>query len=382
MDPTHTWHPGAVCVTPRWAARVDLLPDELLTSWIARAAVANGCDPGAFRAALWPQFRWDGSDWNRSASVERLRGLGREGGIDTPALRRSTLAPIASSIGGRPTSRHGTWPWITSLGLNGLATSSATAFCAACLKSDVRPFLRLQWRMAWHTVCPLHVQPLIDVCPHCRRPPHSDRCSIEGGGLGHCLWCYGWLAAVAHGLTANPACLALQALTDRAAMDDGIVYWGEHRSLPAWFALLTTHLKGAQSAMRTPWNPWGRALRALGIALPFRSRPRQLEHASVSERTRLLELVARLVSLSQEEFLALSRDAGLSRQNLDSSSLRADHPLQPVVAELPDRSMGAERRAPRRRRLPAPRSRTQVEWKMRQLLQSAPTVDDPECPDA
>lgn len=381
MDPAYTWHPGAVCVKPRWAARVDLLPDERLTSWLARAAIANGCDPGAFRTALWPKVRWDVADLNRGASHERLLGVQREGGVDAHSLRRSTLAPVASIITGSEPATRGTWPWITSVGPRNLSKSSATAFCALCLQDDARPYLRLQWRFAWHTVCPLHEHMLVDLCPRCGRPPHSERGSLESGGVGHCARCHGRLSDVAPTRPVDPACRNLQFQTDRAVAGGGFRYWGGDLSPSAWFGLLNLHLRGVRSAIRMPWNQWARALRDLGLALPRRGVPKQVEHASVAERAGLLKPVARLVSLSRADLLTLWRNADLSRQNVDTISLHADHPLQAIVAELPDRSKSG-RRVAKKHRLPEPKSRTQVAWKMKQLLSGTPDLSGAEESDA
>ena len=100
----------------------------------------------------------------------------------------------------------------------------------------------------------------------------------------------------------------------------------------------------------------------------------------MAERARLLKPVARLVSLSRADLLTLWRTADLSRQNVDTISLPLDHPLQSLVAELPDRSKSG-RRVAKKRRLPEPKSRTQVAWKMKQLLSGTPKVGDFENPD-
>lgn len=41
MAAAYTWHPGSDGVNPRWAVPVQLLPDEIVSSWLVRAALAQ-----------------------------------------------------------------------------------------------------------------------------------------------------------------------------------------------------------------------------------------------------------------------------------------------------------------------------------------------------
>ena len=369
MDSTHTWHPGAICVKPRWAARVDLFPDERLSSWIARAAYANGCEPGALLSALWPRGRWDRSDVNRMPGDERLRSVAREGGIDIESLRQSTLAPAASLIcGGQPLPRA-TWAWITAFGANRRGGASASAHCPACLREGIQPYLRVPWRFAWHTVCGIHKSALVDRCAHCGRAPQSDHGPAEGGGIAHCAHGGGSLAPGALESVGPKASLELQNRADLALNTGRCLHWGEERSTFEWFSFMTTLVRGVQSAIRSPWNPWARALHGLDVDVPHRGAVLQLEHADLHGRRHILEPVSRMTALSRNELLALWMEAGVSRQNVEARALSPEHFLHSVILELPDRAK-SRRRSATRRRIPEPRSRTQVALVMRRLLRS------------
>jgi hypothetical protein len=377
MDPAYSWHPGAVCVKPRWAARVDLLPDEALSSWLARAAIANGCDPGAFFASLFREYRDRAAEISRVSGDDRLQVLEREGGVSVDALRRSTLTPVATSVQGQSPRLHGTWPWITTIGLERIRAPSGAAYCPACLRDDARPYLRLQWRFAWHTLCEMHGQPLRDRCPHCRRPPYPDRGTVDLGGLHRCSSCGRHLAVADAPAAADRAPLDLQAQTDRVLIHGATEYWGDDLSAVQWFGLLTTFLRGAQSAMRSPWNPWARALRSLGIERLGSGYGRQLEHIDVQGRARLLGVVASLVRLPRSDLAELWRTAGLGRTNVELPGDLPGHPLQTVMDELPDRTR-AGRRPSTRHRLPEPRTRTQVAWKVKKLMEADSPPPGPE----
>lgn len=367
MDSTHTWHPGAVCVRPRWAASVDLLPDERLSSWIARAAFANGCDPGALLSTVCPGGRWDGWDVNRTPGQERLRRLAKEGGFGAESLRESTLAPAASLIrGGRPLPRA-TWAWITAFGANRRGGASASAHCPACLREDVQPYLRVPWRFAWHTICGIHKTALVDGCVHCGQAPQSDHGSVDGGGIAHCAHCGGSLAWCALQSVGTKPFLELQTRADSALATGRCLHWGEERSTFDWFSFMTTLVRGVQSAIRAPWNPWARALHSLAINVPNRGAVFQLEHADLHRRRQILEPVSRMTALSRSDLLALWREAGVSRQNVETRALSPDHFLHSVMLELPDRAK-SRRRCAKRRRIPEPRSRTQVALVMKRLL--------------
>ena len=367
MDSTDAWHSGALCLRPRWAARVDLLPNELLSSWIARSAMANGCDPSSLTSAIWPKSRWGAFDIDRSPGAERLEAFSRQGGIQVDALHLSTLRPIAAIIYNGVNLPNGNWPWITSVRPRTGPAAKSVAFCPACLARDESPFLRMQWRFAWITACPLHGVALIDRCPSCSGAPQPDRNGAESSGLARCIQCRSDLSRGVHQARVESNVFWLQKETDRVLATGGGNALGHHLSLPKWFRLMALCVRMVQSAIRAPWNPFSRALRSLSAQLPIRPTERRLENALVTERKAVLSAVARLMQVERMELTMVFVDAGVSRQNLALKCSDSDHPFHFMAEVLPDRS-----RLPRRkstpRVLPEPKSRVQVKWKMHRLL--------------
>jgi hypothetical protein len=371
MDSPYTWHPGAVCIAPQWAARVDLLRDESLSSWIARTAIGNGCDRSALLSALWPRVRWDAGDVHRKLDDKRIERLARQVGIPAEILARSSLALIASAIQGTRRPPQGAWPWITTAGPRQRALASTGAFCPVCLHNDDIPHLRLQWRLTWHTACAVHACTLSDCCPHCERSPRSDYVTADGGGLGHCTQCRGVLGAKMGRHESTSVALSFQQRTDAALRDRSAEDRGERLSPSGWFTLLNIYLRGLRTAIRAPWNPWANVFRSLGVSLPVLSPGERLESMPIDRRAQIIDALAPLAVMGCDDTGVLLADAGVSQQCAAFGKPLIDHPLRRVLQDLPDRPRPS-RRKPTRRRLPEPATRTQVAWKLRMLLGDEP----------
>ncbi|MGL6052732.1 MAG: TniQ family protein, partial [Aeromonas salmonicida] len=103
-------------MSTRWAVPVSLLPDELFSSWLTRAALAQGCDPLVLTGELWPRWRVWASDPDRGLSEERLSTLAGSSGIDVLKFEMATLRPIASAITSVSLDHLPIWPWVLALG--------------------------------------------------------------------------------------------------------------------------------------------------------------------------------------------------------------------------------------------------------------------------
>lgn len=56
----------------RWPGRPGPLPDETLSSWFVRVAVANGLTAAELQGLLLPRAQWGGRDMDRFASAEMV----------------------------------------------------------------------------------------------------------------------------------------------------------------------------------------------------------------------------------------------------------------------------------------------------------------------
>ena len=169
---------------PRTA--VEPLPDELLTSWVARLADHNGLAPRelATMLGLGTGMAWTRMDFapppHVVAALTDFTGVPGEriGEMALPPEFRVTLALAAwdSPLPSQPT-------WVQ--------------FCPDCLEQDIAPYLRRRWRLASAVYCSHHDRVLLDRCPVCGR-------AISGlsrptlGRLDHCDECGFALAVSRH----------------------------------------------------------------------------------------------------------------------------------------------------------------------------------------
>ncbi len=156
-------------------ARTLPRPDELLSSWIVRLAMAHGLKLHTFCTLLWgKQAIWN-RDIDKCADDRILTLLERRTGTVAERVRETTL----SSYEGKLYEHHnalGNTFWIMPLGIyHRVRRMHGTQFCASCLAEDKVPYFRRIWRLAFATVCTKHRCALIDGCPRCDSPVNFHR---------------------------------------------------------------------------------------------------------------------------------------------------------------------------------------------------------------
>ncbi len=124
-------------VRDRWPAAVDPQPDELLSSWLHRLAIANGVAPRAFAGVLG----FCGGMWSVRLDLRLPQDLAAwlgartgvaPGSISAMAMTDGALAPLWLPM--RETGRRSRSTWIQ--------------YCALCLADDHAPYFRRSWRLA------------------------------------------------------------------------------------------------------------------------------------------------------------------------------------------------------------------------------------------
>lgn len=143
----------------RWPVSIDPLPDELLSSWLHRLALANGIAPRSFADVLGLSERM----WSPRLDL-RLPGhvaalLCHQTGLaieDLSAMTMSggAMAPLLLPLRDNTHRKRSTW----------------TQYCPQCLATDEAPYFRRQWRLASRVSCFTHGCGLRDRCPACRAP--------------------------------------------------------------------------------------------------------------------------------------------------------------------------------------------------------------------
>lgn len=343
-----------------WPVPVTLLPGELLSSWLVRAAFAQGCDPLVLTGVVWPGWRVWTLDPDRGLTPERQRRLAQLSGLPEAELAGATLVDVASRItGAAPTSRA-TWPWILALGSRGRRRRGGTQACVECFQGDRRPYHRVSWRLAWHTGCLEHGTLLIDGCPECGAAlaPHRHGAMV-GGALHRCASCGADLRTGSPG-EAPAASAAFQARADRAVQDGHGRYGEVAVPVVEWFDLcrhLLALLRRAALGLSAALSAWLAALGVETAAVPSPATGLALELLPVRERAALLAGVDTILNAGPQ-----AAQLHATRLGLPASTLRLRDPGLPPVFEallhgLPDPTITRRRTGASGLR---PRSRTAV----------------------
>ncbi|NWN84126.1 MAG: TniQ family protein [Halomonas sp.] len=172
-----------------WALRVPLLADESLSSWLARAALRQGCDPLVLTGTLWPGWRVWTRDIDREIPITRMGPLVSASGMPSSEFQNAALRGICERVAGYPLPENRTWPWLLTLGSRNRTRHGGQQCCPLCLAQDARPYYRRAWRLAWQVGCISHGVPLVDQCPACQAPIEPHRLVAEDTHLGQCARC-------------------------------------------------------------------------------------------------------------------------------------------------------------------------------------------------
>ena len=153
--------------TPRKLPRRPLpYPDELLTSWLMRLAVANGQRLPLMAAHLFDDRSVWSHDPDRVFSAAHRARLIQATGVPGETVDRMLLSRFEGRLATRLVGSASPWLLVLSkVGYEGKRYSQL--YCPACLADDAHPHLSLFWRLAFMTVCPQHGTLLRDACPHC-----------------------------------------------------------------------------------------------------------------------------------------------------------------------------------------------------------------------
>lgn len=152
----------------RWPVVVDPLPDELMSSWLHRLALANGIAPRLFAGVLGLEERM----WSPRLDLHLPRHvaglLADQTGVPQEAIfamtmSGSAMAQLLLPLRGSAHRNRSTW----------------MQYCPQCLAADDAPYFRRPWRLASRVSCFAHDCGLRDRCPVC----HAGIAAFDQGEL-------------------------------------------------------------------------------------------------------------------------------------------------------------------------------------------------------
>ena len=219
---------------PRWTVPVPLLPNELFSTWLVRAALSQGCDPLVLTGELWPRWRVWTRDPDRGLSDEHLSALTVVSGIKSATFQLATLRPTAVAVTQTPIANLAIWPWVLAFGSRNRKRHGGLQYCPHCLQEDKTPYFRLEWRLAWHTTCPIHEVLLMDRCHICSAPLEPHRLLADAGHLAVCATCKADLRKCAVKDSSIEA-LAFQRVADEILESCNALPTPPFKSVGGWF---------------------------------------------------------------------------------------------------------------------------------------------------
>jgi hypothetical protein len=304
------WHARASPVNAVWPVVPLLLQDEIISSWLVRCALAQGCEPTTLTGEVWPGLRFWCTDPDRDLSTEKIASLSLFSGISVDALQASTLQSLYQVMAGAAGFPKGIAPWILCLGSRNRRRSGGLQYCPRCFE-ERSPHYLIQDRLAWHTTCPAHHVGLLDHCERCHAPLCPHLVVPPQDTLGRCHRC-GYELSQARTEVANANALSFQNATD-GLFSGAPLQYGDHRLmlidwlfLSRWMiGILRSAVRGRSSCTKSFFQELGVSLGGVNpppTGLPF-------EYLSPEDRAVLLANVwcmlkvgpDRLVSVAERE---------------------------------------------------------------------------------
>lgn len=160
-----------------WPVHFKPQEDELLSSWLARLALAHGLRFKSFGSRVWPGRSVVQRDIDLSKDHEVIDALAQKTHTPPARLFAATLASyegwLAEDVG-----CHAPWVLVRHLMIRP-QRRFGLQYCPWCLVSDHEPYFRRRWRLAFVVFCLAHRVLLLDRCQKCGAAVRYERQSPD-----------------------------------------------------------------------------------------------------------------------------------------------------------------------------------------------------------
>jgi len=324
----------------QWVIPVPLLPDEIISSWLVRAALIQGCDPLVLTGSVWPKLRIWTRDTDRFFDDESIDPLCAVSGIPKQEFATSTLYSVACQIADGNLPVKASWPWMLTLGARNTKRRSGLQYCPVCLGEDSTPYYRLQWRYAWHVCCEKHGCALYDRCNTCNAPVEPHRLLAEDQQVSVCATCKTDLRKAIPTSCATNA-LDFQREADRVVLQGQGECLGKTIDVHHWFDLASFFTSLIRRASRSNNTILIDFVHRLGVKLPegLAVIPGAgIEMLRIQGRQKFLESLYPLMMVGQEQFELALKESGIATQTLCEKGKALPERLLEMASSLPDKS--------------------------------------------
>jgi hypothetical protein len=153
-----------------WPVHPQPLPDEIFSSWIHRAARANGQNFFSLCYLLTPEMKNTHHNYDYLTTEDIVRKFSRVLRTSYKRALGTTLDSLTGYLFEQPTPKANRKTCVLQEGIKpNNHKRFSLQFCPVCL-SEGEPYFRKQWRISLMTVCAKHGCQLHDRCPECNSP--------------------------------------------------------------------------------------------------------------------------------------------------------------------------------------------------------------------
>ena len=285
---------------------------EVLSSWLIRSALDIGCSPLALTEALWGKWRALTIDLDRGVTENRLELLFEHSFEDRQKILQTMLSNVAPYL-----IKNSTNTWILNLGQRSRTNFSGRQVCTQCFESDGKSaYLRLMWRMGWHTYCEKHQINLIDHCPDCGVVIQPFKIDLQHGSLAVCSSC-GYNFIKYQSQIKNIKILDFQKNADNVLTKGLGLYNNQSISAAEWFEIVRAWISEIRYLVNTNNVQLVEMFESFGVSLnlEFPLTPVAFEYLNTNERIILLSILDQIMKIPCELIISRSHEYGVSSAN-------------------------------------------------------------------
>lgn len=297
--------------------RTPLYPNESIGSWLIRAALDCGTEPIIFTSFYWDKWRLWTLDLDRGFELiapqiyEDIAELSLNRQVD---LTHHSLYSVLKPINGEQTLLKGQAKWVLPRSSRNRSHRSGQPYCACCLEE--LPYLRNEWRFAWHFGCLKHHTLLETKCPHCSEPYQPHLLSADKRQLNYCHHCGKHLSVTGEKLT-EVETETLMLLDGVFKADSGFCFQ-QQVNAKTYFAILRYVINLIRRAsMVKPSHAIARFIKQLGIsqtALCQTKTALAFEVLPVKERKHLIVNAIKILQVPCEVLIQAIKQSGITQK--------------------------------------------------------------------
>ncbi|MGC6248911.1 TniQ family protein [Bisgaard Taxon 45] len=297
--------------------RTPLYSNESISSWLIRAALDCGTDPITFTGFYWNKWRLWTYDLDRGFDpiAQQIYADITELSLNQQVnLVNHSLYSVLRLINGKNTLIKGQAKWVISRGSRNRSFRVGQSYCPCCLEET--PYLRNEWRFAWHFGCLKHQVLFESKCPCCGELYQPHLLSAEKRQLNYCHQCGEKLQVVTTSL--NEAEIATMETLDNVFTTNSGECLGKRVDAQVYFAILRYFINLIRrAAVAKSTHSFVRFVEQCGISQVEICKSKTalaFEQLPVEERKNLLVNAVKILKLSSKNFIQAIKQSGITQK--------------------------------------------------------------------